>query len=105
MKSVGIIYTITCKDISIHESFICSTKYTERYEAYRHKYNCDNGHLFKCNYYTHTSYNWYNNHNTVMYKFIRENGGWDNWKFTIIEKFYCSEEMKRREHYNFNKYE
>ena len=103
MNPVGIIYTITCKDISIQEYFMCSTKYTEKYEEKRHKHNCDNGHLFLCKNYTHTSYNCYNNLDNSLYKYIRDNGGWENWKFTVIEKFYCDEEMKKREHYHFNK--
>lgn len=104
MKSVGFIYTIECKDISIQKGFICSIKINkpEQEEAW-HKHNCDNGHRFICC--KNDYYNWYNNHDTVMYKFIRENGGWDNWKMTIIEEFYCGEEMKIREHYYFNKYE
>ena len=103
MKSVGFIYTIKCRDISIQKYFICSNKtnkINKTDEETQHKYNCDNGHLFICN---DNSYNSYNNHNNNMYKFIRENGGWDNWKFTIIEEFYCGEEMKRKEHYHFNK--
>lgn len=101
MKPVGIIYKIQCKDNDT--LFIGSTKNTERYEAYRHKHHCDNGHLFLCKYYTHTSYNWYNNLDNRMYKYIRANGGWDNWQFIVIEEFYCGEEMKKRQHYHFNK--
>lgn len=100
MKQVGIIYSIVCKDNSIHNSFLCSRREkTPEGEEARHKYNCDNGHLFNCD----KTYNWYSNHNNVMYKFIRRNGGWKNWKFTIIEEFYCDEEMRKKEHFYFNK--
>jgi uncharacterized protein YciI len=31
-----------------------------------------------------------------MYKFIRENGGWDTWTFEIIEKYPCEIEIELR---------
>ena len=61
----------------IHKNDICfigsTTNETSRRNS--HKKECDNE--------TGKSYNYY------MYKYIRENGGWDNWNFEVIEKYPC----------------
>jgi len=40
-------------------------------------------------------------YNTLKYRFIRENGGWDNWKMIEIEKYPCNDkrEAEARERY------
>jgi hypothetical protein len=66
------IYQITCKNPEIKDVYIGSSKnYISR--QYRHKYNCCN---IKSPHY-----------NFKLYKFIRDNGGWDNWKMEILENF------------------
>lgn len=56
----------------------------------------ENSHKKECNYENGNKYNYY------MYKCIRDNGGWDNWKFEVIEKYPChnKREMNNRELYN-----
>ena len=51
------------------------------------------GHKYKCNTETDRS------HNNLVYKLIRENGGFDNWEMIIIEKKRCesSEELRKLE--------
>ena len=41
------------------------------------------------------------NYNFNVYKFIRENGGWNNFEFVIIEKFPCKDKVEKliRERY------
>lgn len=40
-------------------------------------------------------------HNLPKYKFIRENGGWDNWRMILVEKYPCNDvhEAIARERY------
>lgn len=81
-----IIYKIVCKDLDICECYIGhTTNFTRR--KIEHKSRCN----------TKTSEH-YNQH---KYKFIRDNGGWDNWDMIEIEKFCCndSNEAKARERY------
>ena len=54
--------------------FIGST-ISEKSQGIRHKKDCNNE--------TGKTFNYY------MYKCIRENGGWDNWMFEVIEKYPC----------------
>ena len=51
-----------------------------------------NSHKKDCNNENGKAYNYY------MYKFIRENGGWDNWMFEVIEKYPC----KNRNEMNYS---
>ncbi len=50
-------------------------------------------HKYKCN--TETK----RGHNTLVYKLIRENGGFDNWEMIVIEKKRCEsfEELRKLE--------
>ena len=60
------IYKIYCKDSSIKDFYVgCTFRYDKRKSD--HKGNVINK-------------------NTKLYKFIRENGGWDNWIMVEIEK-------------------
>lgn len=45
-------------------------------------------------------------HNSKIYKFIRENGGWDEFKMVLIENFKCndSNELRAREQHWFNEF-
>tara|TARA_R110000803_G_scaffold185182_1_gene247549 strand:+ start:64 stop:603 length:540 start_codon:yes stop_codon:yes gene_type:complete len=82
-----IIYKIYCKDKNIKEVYIGSTtNFTQR----------KNGHKTKC---TNPKDRY---HNQYKYKFIRENGGWDNWIMEILEKVNCKD--KKEKHFNERKW-
>lgn len=81
-----VIYKIQCKDETISDIYIGHT--TCYYQRYRmHKSNCNNENSKGYNY--------------KIYKIIRDNGGWDNWDMSIIEKFPCNnvDEARNRERY------
>jgi len=70
-----IIYKLCCKDPQITDIYIGHTKnFTQRKNS--HKTNCYNKNNII-------------NYNRYVYKFIRENGGWDNWSMIEIEKYNC----------------
>ena len=61
------IYKLRCKDTNVKESFIGHAAQPK---------SCQSKHKSKSNY-----------SNAKLYQSIRENGGWDNWSFTVLEKF------------------
>ena len=74
--SKTIIYKIVCNDLNIIECYVGhTTNFVKRKN--RHKHSCN----------TETN----NSHNYKIYKFIRENGGWDNWSMIEIEKYPCND--------------
>ena len=84
--SNNVIYNIICNNETITDIYIGHT--TSFYQRERlHKSNCNNP-ISK-------------GYNYKIYKIIRENGGWDNWKMNIIEKYPCEniEQAKERERY------
>ena len=81
-------YYICCKDIEISDIYVGhSTNFYKRMN--RHKSACSNRKDKKYNLY--------------LYKFIRQNGGWDNWQMILIEKYPCDDkkEAQSRERYWF----
>ena len=84
--SKSIIYKLCCKDPLIKEEYIGSTTNKNRRKS-QHKcyYNKEND--IKYNY--------------PVYKFIRENGGFDNWDMIIIEEYPCENknQLEVRERY------
>ena len=74
----GLIYKIVCKDPSITDCYVGSCCNFSRRKI-EHKSSCSNENSKK--------YNQYN------YKFIRDNGNWDNWSMIQIKKYPC--ETKR----------
>jgi hypothetical protein len=65
----GVVYKIYCNDSSITEFYVgssCNFKERKR----KHTSNCNN--------IKRTEYNY------KVYRYIRENGGWDNWDFEIL---------------------
>ena len=81
-----IIYKIACNDLAITESYVGhTTSFKER--KFNHKYKCNNENDEK--------------YNLKVYKYIRENGGWDNFTMIEIEKYPCKDgnEAKARERY------
>jgi len=83
-----IIYKIICKDLTIQNIYVGhTTSFKDRKRE--HKSYCHNA--------KNKSYN------CKIYKFIRENGGWENFDMVEIEKYPCqdSNEASARERYWF----
>ena len=81
-----VIYKICCKDPSVtYEYYGHTTDKTRRKQE--HKCVCNNQNHKK--------------HNLKIYQVIRENDGWDNWDFIIIEDYPCQnvDEARLRERY------
>ena len=76
---MGSIYIIKSKDLSLHDIYVGSCK-DFRKRMCIHKYNC-------CN-------EKYHGYNLKLYKFIRANGGWDN--FCMEEIDTCDVERLRQ---------
>jgi len=66
------IYAIVCKDTTIAEVYVGSTNNLER-RIWEHKSNCCNKNR--------------NKYNLKVYQFIRDNGGFDNFKFIVLEHY------------------
>ena len=84
--SKSIIYKIVCKNPEIKDCYVGSTtNYDKR--KWNHKYDCNNEKS--------------KNYNYNIYKFIRDNGNWENFDMIIIEKFKCNDklELHQRERY------
>lgn len=76
-----IIYVIKCRDDNITEEYIGSTtNFNER--KCHHKINCNNEKSIK--------------YNLKIYKFIRDNGGWDNWIMLEVLKYPCNDKNEAR---------
>jgi hypothetical protein len=89
--SQTIIYKLCCKDPSINEIYIGhTTNFIQR----------KNNHKICCNDPNNQNYNRY------VYKFIRENGGWENWSIIQIEQHKCKNkrEAESVEQYCIEKY-
>ena len=79
--STTIIYKITCKDILCQDVYIGhTTNFVQR--KHSHKQGCVNEKS--------------NNYNCKLYKIIRENGGWNNWKMEIINWYNCKNSYEAR---------
>ena len=84
--SNNIIYKISCKDSLITDIYVGhSTNLSLR----------KNGHKSSCTNINNKDYNLH------VYKFIRNNGGWENWEINELEKFPCENiiEATKRERY------
>ena len=68
---MSVIYKISCKDLNIKECYFGSTKNFIKRKC-NHKYDCINKNSKQYNY--------------LLYKIIRNNGGWQNWTIKVIEK-------------------
>lgn len=75
-----IIYKITCRDPNIHDVYVGhTTNFVQRKDS--HKICCTNNN---------------NNNNCKLYRVIRNNGGWDNWKMEIIDFMNCKDLYEAR---------
>ena len=84
--SKSMIYKLCCKDVNIKEIYVGSTTNLIK-RKYQHKADCYNK--------NRKSYNYY------VYKFIRSNGGFDNFDMVLIENYACNnkQELHKRERY------
>ena len=86
--STTVIYKITCNDPNIIDKYVGHTTDLVR-RRQEHKTNT-------CN--ENSPY-----HNIKLYKFIRDNGGWDNWKMEVVTFYNCGNlieaRQKEQEHY------
>ena len=73
---IGVIYKIYCKDTDISDCYIGSTKNLINRKT-QHKCYCNNSNCRKYNY--------------KVYKFIRENGGYNNFDYQILEEIYLGD--------------
>lgn len=70
-NSNAYIYRIICKDETIDDSYVGHTFKPISVRAYHHRKTCEN--------------QGYKYHNKKLYRFIRSNGGFDNFTIEIIE--------------------
>ena len=77
--SKGLIYKICCLDTSIKEVYIGSTTNFDQRKK-QHKANCNSSKSKK--------------YNLNVYKFIRENGGWNNFDMVLIEYYPCETKLE-----------
>jgi len=64
---IGIVYKLCCDNVN---EFYIGSSFDMKLRKYKHKNNCNNSKQKKYNY--------------KVYKYIRDNGGFDNWKFEIL---------------------
>ena len=67
-------YKIGCNDLNTTQCYVGHTTDIRKRKT-KHKTVCHNEKS--------------NNHNLTVYKFIRENGGWNNWTMLLIEQRAC----------------
>tara|TARA_R110001599_G_C11827698_1_gene617964 strand:- start:105 stop:521 length:417 start_codon:yes stop_codon:yes gene_type:complete len=86
------IYKICCKDLTIQDIYIGST--TNFKQRKRQHKNCTTKETNK-------------NYNRTLYKFIRDNGDWDNWDMILIKNVSCESrlELNRIERESYEEYE
>ena len=76
--SKTLIYKIVCKDLEIKDCYVGHTvNFTKRKS--QHKSDCNNQNK---------------KYNSNVYKFIRQNGGWDNWDMIQIKKYPCNDKRE-----------
>ena len=68
------IYKIVCNDILINETYVGSTN-NFKLRKNNHKCSCSDG-------------------RQQLYKYIRNNGGWENWDMVLLEQFECDDKKK-----------
>jgi len=81
-----IIYKLCCKNLDVKQIYVGSTcNFTRRKNA--HKNDSKNPHKPM--------------YNTKVYKFIRDNGGFENWDMILVEEYPCENKLQKtkRERY------
>ena len=86
--SKTVMYKIICNDPNITGCYVGHTTCFRKRKTY-HKNDCINVNN--------------KNYNYPLYKFIRENGGWENFTMLEIEKYPCNDgnEARLRERYHY----
>ena len=81
------IYKICCKDVDVTDCYVGSTTNMTRRKS-THKCACNNENDEKYNF--------------NVYRFIRDNGGWQNWDMIVVEDFPCDSknQLHTRERYH-----
>ena len=77
----GMIYKLCCNDLNITDIYIGSTV-CFRKRKYQHKQGCNNPNNKKYNY--------------KVYKFIRDNGGWNKWNMILVATTPCNNKLELR---------
>lgn len=75
-----VVYKISHKTNQTNLIYIGSTE-DYKYRIWKHKYCCNTPHYYK--------------YSSPLYKFINENGGWDNFEFTVLYEF--NEDISKKE--------
>ena len=81
-----VIYKLCCKNLDVKEIYVGSTcNFTKR----KNKHKTDSSNLNS------------KSHNSKVYKFIRDNGGFENWDMVMVEEYPCENIMQKvkRERY------
>jgi len=77
--SKNLIYKLVCKDLNITDCYVGhTTNFKQRKKS--HKSSCNNQNRKQYNF--------------NVYKFIRENGGWNNWNMIEIKKYPCNDKRE-----------
>lgn len=87
MVKIGYIYKLCIRDGSIQDCYIGST-FNLKGRIHHHKFACENENCLQ--------------HNQLVYQTIRNNGGWINWTFIVLEKNEFEDKhdlLKRERHY------
>ena len=81
-----LIYKIVCNNLDVLECYVGSTT-DFKSRKYAHKTSCNN--------------EFSKAYNLKVYKFIRENGGWDNFTMVLIEEYFCGSKLECRSRERF----
>jgi hypothetical protein len=87
-----IFYRIVCNDINIKDCYVGhTTNFIKRKQHHKNNTNDEND----------------NHYNIYVYKFIRDNGGWNNWSMIIIDNVKCDNllDALRQERKFFEEYQ
>ena len=79
----GMIYKLCCNDLNITDIYIGSTVNFKQRKR---------GHKQGCNNINNNCYNF------KVYKFIRDNGGWDNWSMILVATTPCNSKLELTQH-------
>lgn len=72
-------YKIVCNDLNVNDNYVGhTTDFTKRRSGY--KSYCTNPNSAK--------------YNINVYKFIRDNGNWENWEMVLIEYYPCKDSLE-----------
>ena len=84
--SKSIIYKLCCKNPNITDIYIGSTTNFKK-RKYDHKSSCNNEKN--------------KNYNSKVYKFIRDNGGFENWEMIMLQEYNCEnkKQLESQERY------